>query len=261
MRTATVAALLALLFAASAIAPVAAADRDKDGLRDGFETRYGVTSPDKRDSDGDGVIDSAEDNDGDKLGNLGEQRFGTDPGERDTDDDGIPDGKEDKDRDGRSNAREQDRRPLPKGLKPSLARAKYDLPSDRKRCANLADRGAALVRCAFGPADAETTIALLGDSHALAWLPAVRAAAEQEGWRLVTLLKGSCSPVLGTIKADNWSTDRNRSCSAWRQKALEWLGSHPVDLVIITHADDARLVTRRDGPSRAPSGPRFGSRV
>ena len=52
--------------------PAGAADRDRDGLDDGFERRYGVTDPGVRDSDHDGVIDSAEDNDKDGLGNLGE---------------------------------------------------------------------------------------------------------------------------------------------------------------------------------------------
>ncbi len=115
--------------------PAAAADRDGDGLRDGFERRYGVTDPDRRDSDGDGVVDAAEDNDGDELGNLGEQRFGTHPGKRDSDGDGRADGREDHDRDGRSNAREQDQRPVPAGLRPSLAAAAKDLLTPTARSA------------------------------------------------------------------------------------------------------------------------------
>ena len=35
--------------------------------------------------------DEAEDDDGDRLGNLGEQRWGTHPGKKDTDGDGTPD--------------------------------------------------------------------------------------------------------------------------------------------------------------------------
>ncbi len=99
MRTSTprrglaVATLAALLLTVLTTPGVLAADRDRDGLADWFERKYGVTSPDRKDSDWDGVIDAAEDNDGDRLSNLGEQRFGTHPGQPDSDGDGISDGR------------------------------------------------------------------------------------------------------------------------------------------------------------------------
>ena len=58
-------ALGLLLLTLTIAAPTTlAADSDNDGLSDGFETRFGVTSPNLRDSDWDGVVDSAEDSDG-----------------------------------------------------------------------------------------------------------------------------------------------------------------------------------------------------
>ncbi len=44
------------------------------------ELAWGVSDPGLADSDGDGLIDAAEDADGDGLGALGEQRFSTDAG-------------------------------------------------------------------------------------------------------------------------------------------------------------------------------------
>ncbi len=232
--------------------PMLAADTDGDGLRDGFEKKHGVTDYQKRDTDGDGVIDSAEDNDGDKLGNRGEQRYGTHPGKRDSDSDGIPDGREDKDRDGRSNASEQDQRPLPATMYPRLNRAWSDAPPMRERCLTEG-RSSKLVRCRFGPDGAETRIALLGDSHALMWLPAMVKAAAAEDWRIVTMMKGSCSPVLGTLNTEAYSRDKGVACRAWRKKAYAWLDDHPPDLLVLTFSDSFQLVDYR--------GRAYGSKV
>ena len=75
------------------------------------------------------LLDAAEDPDDDGLGNLGEQRFRTSPVSADTDGDGTSDWREDSDRNGRRDGREQDRRSVPAGLRPSLRTALYDLPS------------------------------------------------------------------------------------------------------------------------------------
>ncbi len=238
--------LLSLALVSLLALPVAAADSDGDGLRDGFESRYGVTDPHKRDSDGDGVIDSAEDNDGDKLGNLGEQRFGTNPRKRDTDRDGIPDGREDKDRDGRSNAREQDQRPLPSGLRPTLKAASKDIPDSRGAC--LTKAGSAWPRrCEFGDTASDTTVVLMGDSHALMWLRPFAIAAEREGWKLVTFFKGGCTPVLATMSHGQYVIDGGRTCRQWRSNVHAWLNEHPPELFVLAHADSYRVV---DGKGR-----------
>jgi hypothetical protein len=248
-------ALLATAFVVTAVVPVVAADRDKDGLRDGFEKKYGITSPVKRDSDGDGVIDSAEDNDGDKLGNLGEQRFGTNPKKKDTDNDGIRDGQEDNDRDGRSNAREQDQRRLPSNLKPTLDDARTNAPNSRRNCLTKAGFSSAK-RCWFGLDGSDTRVALLGDSHALMWLPAFERAAKNEGWRLVTLLKGGCTPMLGTMNTGQYQLDRGQSCRTWRKNAYAWINDHPVDLLVIAHADSYQIVDTRGRPITGADKPK-----
>lgn len=227
---------IAVALAASISLPAFAADRDKDGLSDSFESTWGVTSPDKRDTDGDGVVDSAEDNDQDRLGNLAEQRYGTDPGAADTDGDGTADGAEDKNGDGKSNARQQDQRRLPAGLRPSLTRARADIPKWDSSC-RAKSRSSRLVRCGFGPPASSTRIVLMGDSHAMVLLPAIKRAAELNGWRLVTLIKGACSPVLGTRNSEQHLLDKGASCRDWRSKALAWLRQHPPDLVVLTHSD------------------------
>jgi SGNH domain (fused to AT3 domains) len=263
MRAAGSALLAVLMLSLSGVPANAAWDDDGDGLRNAFENQGGVTSASDPDSDGDGVVDSAEDNDRDRVSNRGEQKYGTDPGNRDSDGDGIPDGREDADGDGRSNATEQDHRPVPAGLTPSLAAAQADVSPYKAGC-QATNRSSVVVTCSYGPADSPTTIVLMGDSHAMQLATPLVTVAEENGWRLTTLVKKACPPVLGIHnRAQRWVDDGD-SCRQWRRKALAWLRANPPDHIILAHSDgyaistfdgrrivgDHRAVAWRDGMKR-----------
>lgn len=224
----------------------AGADSDGDGLRDAFEKKHGLTSHLLADSDGDGVIDAAEDHDGDDLGGRGEQRFGTDPGDPDSDGDGLTDGREDADGDGRSNAVDQHRRPVPRGLRPSLVEAFGDVAEEGPEC-GVRTGDPRLNLCHFGDLASETRVVLMGDSKATMYLPPAIIVAEQEGWHLTTMLKGRCTPVLGTMPRYQRIFDDGTSCIRWRNSALEQLRADPPDLVVLVFSDDYVLV---DGQNR-----------
>ncbi|MEQ7738364.1 SGNH hydrolase domain-containing protein, partial [Escherichia coli] len=49
--------------------------------------------------------------------------------------------------------------------------------------------------CEFGDRNSPRTVVLFGDSHAGHWFPALKKAAEVEGFRLVTLTKSACPSV------------------------------------------------------------------
>ncbi|WP_336358969.1 dockerin type I domain-containing protein [Haloarcula sp. CGMCC 1.6347] len=66
-------------------------DTDGDGLPDAYERNVTKTDPKVADSDGDAVIDGAEDWDNDTLPAYREYRLGTDPRSNDTDGDGLTD--------------------------------------------------------------------------------------------------------------------------------------------------------------------------
>ena len=138
--------LIAALLVAASLPAIAAAATDSDGdnLPDTFERNKTLTSPHRKDSDGDGIRDGKEDldhdgltnrqeyvvgthprradtdsdgkrddrenPDGDALWNRTEFQAGTSPLRKDTDRDGLGDRKEDPDRDGLTNRQEQDRR-------------------------------------------------------------------------------------------------------------------------------------------------------
>ena len=238
------AVLVGLLLLVLAAAPALATDRDGDGLTDSFETRYGVTSPDSLDSDSDGVIDSAEDSDGDRLANHAEQRFGLNPAKRDTDGDGRSDAAEDHDRDGRSNAKEQDQRRLPARTNPSLGYIKRDRAVIAKNCISP-QRSSNVVSCLDGVATSDTRIVVMGDSHATMMVDPIRRAARNAGWRTETMLKGACMPLLGTMNPAQWKLDQGDSCREWRIRAFARLKKNPPDLLILTANDNAVFVDRK----------------
>ena len=180
---------------------------------------------------------------------LGEQRFGTDAGLADSDGDGVRDGDEDSDGDGVSNAKQQDRRRLPDGLRPSLEMAWWDRSSSYDdRCHNDAV-DPELRTCSFGDVDGDVSIVLLGDSHALQWLPALVAAAAGEGWRVTTLTKAACPPA--QVQFGRKEPGAAASCDAWRADVLAWLAEEPPDLLLMTGAGRVYNILGADGQALA----------
>lgn len=234
MTSRSLAALLGTILVLGTVAPTVAqsADADRDGLLDAFEERYAVSDPAVADTDGDGLKDAMEDPDGDGVGNLGEQRYGTDPSDPDTDGDGVVDGQEDSDGDGASDAREQDRRAAPPNLEPKPKYAWWDRPpnyDDDCHADNLEPR---LRTCAYGVKDSDITVVLFGDSHALQWQPGLKIAAFDNGWRIETLTKAACPPP--QVRSSRKEPAAQSSCDAWRAEALEWITTNEPDVVLMT---------------------------
>jgi hypothetical protein len=83
--------------------------------------------------------------------------------------------------------------------------------------------------CTYGDPDGAYAVLLIGDSHAVRWLPALEAIAEREGWRLYSLTKSACpvpdTPV--TVRGD-----RLRDCIEWRDDAFQRVAELQPDLVL-----------------------------
>jgi hypothetical protein len=213
-------------------APVLAVDSDGDGLDDSVEERWGVTDPASPDTDGDGLEDGLEDLDGDGVGNLGEQRYGTDAGNPDSDGDGVADGEEDSDDNGATDAAEQDRRPAPANLEPQPKYAWWDRPPNYDDECHGDTLDPDLHPCTYGVGDSETTVVLFGDSHALQWQPSLKVAAFANGWRMVTLTKAACPPPqIFSARKDEAAAV---SCEVWRAAALDWIAENEPDVVLMT---------------------------
>lgn len=94
------------------------------------------------------------------------------------------------------------------------------------------------VRCDFGMREGATTVALVGDSKAMQWLPALEVAAPREDWHIVTYGKGSCTFVSApTAQAGRTFPE----CDEWNAAVLAELRELGPD-VIITSANPSLWV-------------------
>jgi peptidoglycan/LPS O-acetylase OafA/YrhL len=80
------------------------------------------------------------------------------------------------------------------------------------------------VSCVYGDEQAETTVALVGDSKAAQWAPALQILAEQKGWRVATFTKSRCSFTAAPITIDGVIYD---SCSQWNENVMAELLAGP----------------------------------
>ncbi len=128
---------------------------------------------------------------------------------------------------------------------PDPERAGQDRPdADVDRC--QVDRLATEpVRCDFGDPTGPTTIALVGDSKAMQWLPALQVAAESQHWRIVTYGKSGCSFADGRAAL---ASRPYPACDAWNNAVMADLAALRPDLVVTSGfaatAWDGRAATR-----------------
>lgn len=121
------------------------------------------------------------------------------------------------------------RRSLPRDLTPSLADAPRIRPQAYADGCHAKAGDTRARACLYGVEDAPYSVLLIGDSHAVQWLPALEALAGQEGWRLYSLTKSAC-PVPDTTVIVRGK--RLRDCDRWREAAFERIGELRPDLVI-----------------------------
>jgi peptidoglycan/LPS O-acetylase OafA/YrhL len=125
--------------------------------------------------------------------------------------------------------------PLPTGLTPSLLNLHGGTIAN-----NPVDDGCSLLLgqtrngdCTYGTPDATTEVVLFGDSHLGQWWPAIERLADQRGWKVVYLIKTTCTyadvttynSALGGLKTD---------CDRWRAGVLERIAADRPALVIVS---------------------------
>lgn len=89
--------------------------------------------------------------------------------------------------------------------------------------------------CIYGKATGTFRVALVGDSHASAWFPAVERVAITRGWRLETFVKSSCVPVDMRLYSPYLGREYTE-CRTYMNAVIRRLAARPPDLLIITAA-------------------------
>ena len=143
---------------------------------------------------------------------------------------------------------------IPRDLSPSLGKARTDddpLVSDG---CGLGLSGSRPPKCVYGDRDGKLTVALVGDSHAAHWFPAMEALARKRGWRLVPFTKFSCVFVDLPIWSD-YAKREYTECEAWREHVVDRLNELKPDLVVVASARWFPVVEERDNdPKRQGAG-------
>jgi peptidoglycan/LPS O-acetylase OafA/YrhL len=118
---------------------------------------------------------------------------------------------------------------VPANLTPSLDKIPTDIPVlSFNGC--MADVPTAVV-CEGGDPAGTKRIALVGDSHAAQWWPAVDRAGRENGWKVYFIGKNSCPVAVLAVSRDDTS-DPWPLCSEWQENAIAKIVGLKADLVI-----------------------------
>ncbi|MEV0003551.1 acyltransferase family protein [Micromonospora sp. NPDC050980] len=99
--------------------------------------------------------------------------------------------------------------------------AKLDGPETWPNACGAKPKGdAGMIPCVYGDPNGTITVALAGDSHATQWLPALRAVAEVEGWRLTVYTLGGC-PLIDMERVAAWREWPAPRCVDWNRRVLK----------------------------------------
>ncbi|MBX3090968.1 MAG: acyltransferase [Cryobacterium sp.] len=113
-------------------------------------------------------------------------------------------------------------------LFPDRAAGQTDGVIDKSLGCRVSKRDPQVKLCNF--VKGATKVALVGDSHAEQWLPALRIYAEAHNWRLDTYLKGGCP--FSDVMRSNDATDGNGTCQTWNDEVKNRLIAGGYQIII-----------------------------
>ena len=133
----------------------------------------------------------------------------------------------------------------PRELRPRLIDARGDADDLNKRGCGLSLAGSTPPACELGVVDGAVTVALVGDSHAAQWFPALDAIAWRHGWRLHPFTKDSC--IFLDMRIVSLHLEREYTeCARWRENVVAALTALQPDLVVVSSSRWVHPVDAQD---------------
>lgn len=122
--------------------------------------------------------------------------------------------------------------PVPHELRPRLIDIRRDVDGLNERGCGLSLAGSQPPLCTLGVTDGAITVALVGDSHAAQWFPALDVIAQQRGWRILPFTKDSC--IFLDMRIVSLHLEREYTeCARWRDQVVIALQRARPDLVVV----------------------------
>ncbi len=118
---------------------------------------------------------------------------------------------------------------VPSNLRPSLMGARDDQPAVYADGCVLERGQQYLPDCVYGDPSSPVTVAILGDSHAAHWFPALQKISLDQGWRLLFFAKQGCPPTDQPLRRG-----ASPDCDPWRNEALARITAERPALTILT---------------------------
>ena len=135
--------------------------------------------------------------------------------------------------------------PLPANVRPSLANASNDWERLLADGCLIQELQVVPPNCVYGDPNGKVTVALVGDSHASQWFPALERIALAKHWRLVPFVKLSCRfldlPIYSRVLKREYT-----ECEAWRPLVIKRLQALKPDLTIVAAAEGMEPMTPAD---------------
>jgi len=135
---------------------------------------------------------------------------------------------------------------VPLAMTPAEAKADNAAPD---RCDQQVEQTTVDPSCRFGAAGGPV-VALVGDSHAAHWFPALERIAEERGWQLLFWTKAAC----GVADVRTYSPALKREyteCQQWRDAVVAQLESEPrVDAIIVGRSSSYPVLVLDDTGER-----------
>jgi len=140
--------------------------------------------------------------------------------------------------------------PAGEGFVPALEVLKQDRAAVYDNGCHLAFADDEPVACHYGDASGRLKVWLVGDSHAVNWLPAFEEIAERRHWNASSYTKSSCGWMPVMVLRDG---QPYRECRRWGQRLLEVLERERPDVVVLTQMHGKKTHAGKSG--RPPSVP------